>query len=1191
MFAVLVAYALLTRSFVARAIVMGQLSAATGADASCDSVRLTLSGRAEMTGLVMNVPGVSGTAGRFVEIQRLSASVSPMSLLTGRPKVLSVELVAPRVRISQSLADGAVNVASLGSPATGSTKGGKGPGVLPRIVLTGGVIELGEHAVPGASDGYRRVTEVAVSGEVEASQGATGESVIAFRQVDAAGNPTGLLDIRGTVSDRGVALTVGDLDLSKVDPANLPAPLRETVTKLSLTGLITGTEFRYGFDGEFSAAANLAGVGMSLPVEARPSEDEHEVPQPMEKEFIGRRLRIDGVTGRASLEKGVWSGELRATVEELPCKLGFEWKGTDAESPFTITMSVKDFDMNKKPALVRFAPPVAQLRFSQFGDPTGVVTAELRFWRDPPAPGGTSEVKSSGVIDIVNGSSAFHKFPYRFYEMTGRVTFDDDAIRGVGIKGVAPNGAKLSAELTLIPPWNPEAMIRVSVDDVPTDDTLRAAMGPRARVIEELFSRRAYGVLLERGLVRKPGSAGNAPVFEPGGLASLVVEVTRVPLADDLGDWHDTVTVHFPEVGVLPDAFPLPMIGRDITLVKKDFDATISGGTYSGLTGGSAEITALADLKRLDDPSAEFIPEVTVAARGVPTDELLIQALPVADKAFKDGRTLPEVVRSIGLRGTIAGDIQVGMGAAGETEYDAKLSIRGGEAIPDFAGADGAILSDMTGTFRVDQNHLETRFRADVLKTSEREGQFPRSPAGSMEFAARYEFSGDQGLDLTLAGTRMDLGAPFEGLLRPISADAAESVAKIRADHNPTGVADLQVKIDRSGEGPVSVTATARSAAAEFAVLGTRLGIANMQGAATLRRDRGGPPTVIFDAFGADLSAGEAVPLAPAGRWTIDGPLALEGAAPGVLTINALGAKFDSPLLLAASQRGSSRVRDAVTSFAPAGEFDADLKVEGDRIEGSLRPKSLAVTLSGARTVFPAVEGEVGFEGDRVELRGVKLRADGWSVGIGGAVTTTAAEGVDRDLTVDVEADSLRPELTAVLPAELRDVLTDLEAQVRGPVRVSGAKVRWKTDPSGREVITANPRVTVEGLDADVGAGLTGYRGDFAVDFNKAGEAPPRFRIEATGAEARVSGLRVTNATALIKSVETDGTATGAISAEFAGESHGGRVSGEATVAAKDQKGRREFGAEIRLADLRFASVLEDLSALGGESGATPAPD
>lgn len=1189
MFALVGVYLILTKTFVARAIVMGQLASATGAEASCTSASLSLTGEAEIRGLVLRAPGVPGPAGEFLTIDRVHASADPWSLLTGTPRILSVDLEHPHVRISQSLKDGGVNVASLRSTARasgGTSRGPSSPSSLPRIALTDGVIELGEHDVTDAPDGYRGLKELAVAGLVEERAGATGESVISFREVDASGNATGLLDIQGTVSSKAIALTVGDLDLSKVAPASLPTPFREGVSRLSMIGKVTGTEFRYGFDGVFSAGANLVDIGLTLPVDAQPAEDEDGNHRPMEPDFENRRLRVQGVSGRVTLDRGIWSGTLAGKAEEMPCDLAFEWKGAGADSPFGITLKIKPFELEKKPALIKFAPPVAQLRFSQFGDPTGLISGEIRITRDAPGPNGPSEVHTAGEIDITGGSAAFHKFPYRFNELRGRVTFDAKGITIVGLDGKAPSGAVIHAEGTLVPPNNPVANILVRVKGLPTDETLSAAMRTRGRILDELFSKENHQRLLAAGLIREPGSPGSAPEFALGGTASVDVEVTRFPLADGEGDWHDTVTVHFPRVGILPDDFPFPLIGTDITLVKKDYDAVISGGQYTGLQGGTAEITAQADLLRVDDPAAEFIPEVSVQTTALPLDELLVQALPPGREALGDGRTIPGIVRSLGLRGKLTGSVKVGMSPQGETLYDVRLAMRGIEAAPKFDGPEGAMLGDVTGTLAVTERHLETKFRADVLKTHASDSTFPITPAGSMELETRFDFTRPDTpskLKVVFSGTRLDLSAPLEGIVRRVSEEGATAIAEGRADHSPAGVSDLRVELAREGGGPISMTASATAATADFQLLGTRVGVTESIGRAMLVREGDAPTRYEFDGFDAAIFTVSANERTSVGRWRLEGPIIPDAKADRPLEIHAIGARFESPLLLAVCDKASPRSAALLREFQAAGSFDIDLVSAPDGPSGVLRPTSAAVTVSGGRANFTSATGSVEFAGDAAELKDLRLNADGWSVGLRGRVVSNPDGSTLRDIRLDLDADSLRPELRGCLPQGLRESLTDLKAEVKGAISIKDAPLEWSTSAQGLDTITTTNSIRIAGAEADVGAEVKEFAGTIGVNFNRVGEAPPRYDLTINAETAHVSGLRVTEGLATIRTSDAPDAPNGVTLAEFGGRSHGGRVSGNATLGAKDQAQRRRFEANLQLADLRFASVLTDFRELSGE--------
>mgnify|MGYP000904158700 FL=1 len=204
-----------------------------------------------------------------------------------------------------------------------------------------------------------------------------------------------------------------------------------------------------------------------------------------------------------------------------------------------------------------------------------------------------------------DGTASFERFPYLFEGMSGHWRFDENQLEIVELTGVAKSGARVVA-YGRISPLTDEAGadIQVEISALPIDDELEKALGKRKRILDALFNKDRYRELLAAGLVLTPEAHDQlaaslralearanpadaaeiqrlrkrlqAPVFTLGGLVRVLVEVQREPGPN--GDWTDTITIRLPEAGILPERFPLPLIARGASIIKKDEMATVTGG-------------------------------------------------------------------------------------------------------------------------------------------------------------------------------------------------------------------------------------------------------------------------------------------------------------------------------------------------------------------------------------------------------------------------------------------------------------------------------------------------------------------------------------------------------------------------------------------------------------------------------------
>jgi len=1246
-------YYLLTRSFLTRLVVMGQVSRLTGGDATASSVLVDPDGRVTIHDAKLRVAGVVGEAGTIVSVRRLDADFDMSSLLTGKVVVRSVVLDEPIARISQSVDDGSVNVARINPPTLRPTKG---PKVVPRIIVRSGVIELGEHVTDPARLGagepaYTSLKRIDVAGEVQQSPDESGAKIISFRQY---ADPQGIhpvpggLTVSGRVAPDGITITLEGLALGTWSPESAPARSRELFRQTALEGEVSRAVMVYSYTGGWEARIALADVAMNLPIKARPDEtiDGDEVP--LTPEQANRLLRIQRVNGEVIFSDTGVRGRLKGLVEELPYEVNFRVDGTSKDSAFTCHFVSRGFKLEQKPEIVYFAPGVARRRLEQFGDPTGIVDAEVTIFRGPPVDGKEADVQVDGKLWFREVTAAFAKFPYRFHNMTGEVTFDDKRIVLKHIEGDSPSGARVVCTGTIAPPTSTAAVdLDIRVTNLPMDAELAQAMRQRKRVIEALFSAERYQALLAAGLIATPGQHDGAvagvaameaagrtdgpeyeaiqalaarPVFELGGRAEVHVAIQRRYSVES--HWTDTVTIRLARAGVLPERVPYPMIVENLTIIKEDALATVQGGVYRGLRGGEAVITARADFDKLDNPDIPFVPDITVSARAIPVDELLIFSLPELggdDDAPSGDRSLHAMLSALHATGTIRCEATVGLSPEHETGYDVVVHADGMTAAP--LAPDQSSRTTMTnarGTIRVDQNGLRVALTAEVGHAgptgapagAERTPSSPATIEASMRFAKRGDGSTHtQDLSVQAASPDLDVTVPVEDLVRVFAPEAASAVENLRAAHAPTGRAALRADVRRADSAsPAVVVVDASGAhAIEFSVAGGRIGVAESRGAVRVKPGiEGSAGEVTFTDFSAPIAYGGE----PGGDVRVNGSIRTDGspiAGGEALNLGLEGGHLGSGLTRTALARfGPRSIHGFVEGSNARGLFDLTLTLAThgeDRrdgpalgggaepgtalrwdVRGVFSPRSLEVVRAGVPIVFPSASGRIEFSGTDGRLRDLVLNAPGWTArahgGWQGAPGPPSDESMGSPMSLQAEfaldAAGLSPDLAAALPEQVRSIFADLKLEVHGPMTLRDAALAMSVSGAGDvTALKTSGSVNLEGAGMDVGLAVTRAGGAVDYTFTRVGlDAQTEFELWSLLDEVTVSGVTMTQGRVRM----ANGIDGEILIPHLSANAHGGRIAGTARLGppAKDGEKGRTYEVEVSASDVRFASLLAD---------------
>jgi hypothetical protein len=1246
---------IVTQGPVARWLLAREVRRATGAELSTAGVSLKLDGRLVIDEPRLRAPGLAGEAGEIARAQRVTVMLDWTGWASAVVLPTDVQLVRPVVRASLDKRTNALNLAQLGAGGAGlSTMSASTFTRVPRVDVEGGRIILGEHDAQ-AGEAFTTLAQLDARGWF-APIGGSDTYVVRLRAQEASqpgdaaapAPPGAPIDIDGrlNLAEGTGVLSAGALDLSRWDASRVPSAARDVWESLRLRGQIAGSEFRFSRATGLVTTLRLRDVSLLVPVAAgRP-------------DITGSRSpRMDGVSGTLRLTTAGPSpglqAELTGSFEDLPARVRLQTQGLELTAPYQAVISADAFRLEKDPRILWFTPDIVRFNFDRFGGPTATVDARIELARGrPPGDGQPGETSIRGTLMLRDGTVAFEKFPYPIVNVSGTVTFDDDAVRIIGIRGEGPTGARLLGEGVVDPP-NGDARIAIDVyaTDVPLDDVLTGAIARSKgrELADAIFSREVYERLQREGhllsasrrasLVREraeideryagPNQDGSdrtptgqdaaraeeidrqlaRPDFNFGG----VIDAIGVHVRSDYGFDSDTKTdvrVRFAQAGLLTRFFPFPVRADRLAMRITDDYAELVGRGLRALNGGVADLDARVDIRR-DPQTGEWTydPNVSIKGRGLRIDELLIGAIPEgglkpaapagADEAAPGGaRRVKQLLRELGVQGQVDADIKLSTPPGGQTELQALVVFADAQAMP---GAPGVGASPRV---RVSQLHGAIFVDDELVTLGSVEGRIAGPGDGPEPAWFRLEGewpmrAGARAQGLSLDTTGLDLSVAMEDLLAPITSQGAEMVARLRGQWSPAGRLDAQAVVlpATTPEGAPGVRVTARNAQGlSLLVDGQRVQVTQRAGEVTVRTggDGAGTPdaTLAFDRLRADLAL-EGVPL---GALELDGEAAvvdgqLRVQEPVSLLLRRVA--FESPVVrqLIAKYAGEARLA-LYDRFAPRGEFDAEVELKPG--PGSDEPVVRA-SLRPRALEFAAEGRRYAFDlmSGELRLEGEQLRAD-WLTMIGAGWTAmvngqiTTGERWAFDGEATLESEGLAPELLDMLPPGTRAQVQQRGLQA-GALTLGATTLRLGAGQDGQISVRATGDVSIERVQGDLG--LPVENAQLAARFALAWPEDQRPAGDwRLDLRGRVERARVEGL--LVQDVTLDLSAQRAgreiAVHEIDGAFYGGRFALRAD-AQRDE--RTTYRAGVRLAGVSFADLTADLGRRGPGLTGPPLPD
>lgn len=1194
---------------ITRAIVLSKLEQALGTPVDAERVELRSDGSLVLSNVRLRVPTVTSEASELLSAARIEVELTigdsgPM------PKRLLID--KPRLRLSRNSENGRLNVLRL--PAPQST--GTGPLLLPEIEITDGVLEFGEHD----SSGYTLLKSVPLVGEVQPlpDLDAGGYSITVVTQSGVADAPSVPLRISGRIGDTGVTMRLDRVRLQEWLPESVPSQYRELIEAFGFRGDVSSVEFTARLDGsELETQVVLDGVRMRVPldrwVEQRPVVDTA-TPRQEETRIDGQGVTTSAAdalevlvrTGMLRVRADGLSAELSGVAAGVPVEIELDHKGLSLDAPFTLAIEVHEYQLTKDPPWLAYVPAGVLRRLNSFSNPTGVVDAKLSVVR---TAAGTAP-RTEGTVEFRDAVAAFDSFPYEMSGLSGRATITPELLLIEDISGSSPQGATIQAIARIEPPRSgAQVAIDIDVADAPLDDAMSEAMGPeRRRLLEALFHQPSYDALVREGLLE----AGSGD-FSFGGSADVAIRIRRE--AGDDSDWMRDIQVSLQDVGLVPEAFPYPIIAEDVMVRLDGITAKVEDGQFRTLTGeGTAEISAEVDIAKGSDLNTEL----RISAHDVLLDGRLVYAVANAGAIQRGSALIANAVNRMQMSGLV--DCQAILNISGEQSsdddmgYQARVTLRDLVAAPSgstsglqLRGIDGTIQADAKqATIQLEGRlvHNETDAGATALTMS-----VNRAPQGDEQATS---FRG------VIDAQQLNLTAPVEEIVRVFADGAAQALTELRDQYAPAGVASLQVHLDGSGEelSQMSVEVLGTDRAEAQTPLG-RVWLTQREGTITYNSTGSGAVaggTVSFERSVGELGQGSqrAAVFAADGPWPLGELQAHEQQAHEQEVTTPLSLRLTSVDSAASLTRVllqrvlPDALDDDLMRLDPSGLLSADLQLRPSarvpQVSGSFTPGRMEVSRGDRRVVLTGQGGSLRLmprshassrsddgssAGEFDSMRFVLgSQGEGAMLSIDGGWSHTESDGGGLDLLIAAQSTSgLNDDLLAILPKPVADSLMGAQIQSSSAMVVepTAVNVRWSPElPVSFELRGA---AVVRNASAQVGVPITDLDGRVEYEASSAADRV-KFRIQVDADRLRFGGVQATYGRVVLREGQHENEAL-AIS-EMTTVMHGGRLAGTAKLLYTDglaegmspetERAPLRYEVDLRMAAVGFAGVLHDLN-------------
>ncbi len=1155
------------------------IGAALPCDVMCGRVTMDPFGRITIRDVKLSVPSLTGPAAEFMTAPIVIARLDWGSVLSGSPRIASIELHSPVTRISVA-PDQTLNVASLRG-------GGASPGQIPQLILTRAKFELGEHDPTIGT--YVELFTLRVEGAMRAHSTTANLysinlSEILSQQDRAHRTPT---SINGwfNVSTIEGSITVHDVDLASWSERAAPQAVRELWEQMAMRGRIEDARFAFSSKELLEATFALKNVDMRIPLQHEP---EAGTPQDATPELVS----MTGVSGSLRFDLDGFQGDLAGQIEDLACHVTIRTDGLTLNAPLVCNIRAADFTVAQHPQLMPFAPPYVERIFRRFSGPTAEVSGVVRVERGPPVNASPAPLDVSGAFTFEHGQASFENFPYPFHNMRGTINFDADRIDIVHISARGPSGSSLLASGTIAPPREGAAVdLEITVADMPIDEVFYEAMPPQhVQVLNAVFDNAAYRRLLDAKLLLteqdreqlvaqrretdlqfrmlqhdNPESFDSAdalilrraaldeqlktPAFNLGGNAALFIDVIR-PFGP--GEHYETsIAVHVQNAGIIAEAFPYPVIAEDIRIQIDHSTALISAPKLIGPTGAEGSFAGTVLYGSSED---DYHPSLDIRANNLRVDPLLLSALPDSDDEQTDPR---RIIARLGIQGEIDCTAKIRPSAAADRDIAYDINIDLDNLIAQPPGAPTA-LTDLSGKINITPERIA----------------LTRMTAGFADALLAFDFSIGFDADPTISGAlsadRLDLAAPIEHVVGAIVPSLLEPLAEIRTQYAPEGTLDALISVDGSSQ---NLDYSIRLSSLTNTSFNTSIGRSRLtETSGDIQFDA---RDIAFDDFTAQLE----LDGAPAGFMSLNGDWrTTQTTTDALLTATLAGTTFDAPIIRSLTDSAGPAAQEWITRHNPRGimNVQADITSNNNQIQTTnsrVSPRSLTIDIDEHTLDFPTASGWLTLADTGAHFEDLFLAAEGWSTTINGSIKIDPSP--QADLLIDMETRGLPESLIDVLPVAVIEALDAIELEVQGVLSFDDATLHF-TDQQGQQSTRFSADLAYSGASINAGIKIDQLSGVAHLDIASAPDAAEN-RLDAVihADTLRAFAVEMTDARATVSRADkTSPFLVHDVSAII----HSGLLTAEALINPSSPDADGRYRVDVEAIDIDLASLLEQVN-------------
>lgn len=807
--------------------------------------------------------------------------------------------------------------------------------------------------------------------------------------------------------------------------------------------------------------------------------------------------------------------------------------------------------------------------------------------QDPDEGPIASEIQFGGSIAIVGGRGGYFKFPYELQDVSADISFADDVVDVHYLRGRGSEGARVSVSGTVLDPGDDAGVdLRIVSDRVPIDDALVQGLrySPAQRFLTLLFDQRAFASLQQAGTIQRTaellqarrkallveaaaidpnvGDAGTVearrsalaaklrltdgaewlPAFKPGGWCMIDLRVQR----DIAGGDHVMTTgaITLLEAEAICEVFPYPLrvpgrplAGADASTILVEDERIIlppAGLQLQLPGGGSGVVMGSIDLPRGADGERIVTPRITVRTQGDALNPLLLAAVPLDTKDGPSGDAeagwpgvnrseAAELIDAIGLEGTLAANLNLGGDGAGSIDWQARLELTDGRAIPketlEEEGADNGL--EWPEAFVLDRCSATIEIDESIARLL----AFDATASGGV-----LHGSGEADLNSGARALRVTFDdiAPGPYIIDLFPEEEAERWQRLWETHEPSGAFDAELDWSKDAHGLRRRRLRLEPSRLAFLVAPRPGEAAGARARVEITRTSGDLLVVdsVMQARALLLRISE-----PGGH---DSTLLVDGRTGAGATGEALelgvdwsGARFESPLLMQAFElAGADAAIGLWREVTPSGRFDARLVTVTDpgvdtlpwRVR--LRPFDLALSLDGTPTaiqVDPTSES-LTIEPTIVHLPHITGTTDHGRFELSGNIPLDAERAAECRVKVRYDGSRLGAAEFALFGTRARRALAAIEFACEGPTRLEEGELLFgvSDEPS---IARFRGRVTVANASFRSGVQFTELAGSVTVDIDPAA----RSQLDIIAQRFRVAGHAVHDATATVM-IAADGS-------------------------------------------------------------------